>query len=227
VTIEIGYAARLALIACLIGLWRRGRLNECRSFLAYAAAIIVIGEITALWREQFFTYTWYLRSQAVYNVFKFAVALELGVRVFRAFPVALARLRLFTIAILGVTTYAVVASPFEVDLKRLFLDREPTIQAGVIWLMTSEMLLILWHRLPVTDFQKAILLGFVPYLLVFDTLMKVLRLLDVATGVPMEYMGVGNSTAYLSACAWWAWAAWRPSRDLGANTLFDEPRRAA
>ncbi len=211
-TWEIGYGVRIALLACLAGLWWRRRYGEAWSFVGYAIAIMVCGQLTSTWSSRYFTYTWYLRFQAIYNLFKLAIALELGYRVFHAFPRALARFRAVTVVVLAVTTYWAFAGPFNVHLKQLLFEWEPRVQAATVWLMTAEVVLIVWHHLPVSWFDRAILLGFVPYLTTFETLLGLLRRLDVTEGWPLAVISTANSAAYLCACAWWAYAAWRPDR---------------
>jgi hypothetical protein len=227
VTLELLIASWLLNLACVMGLLWRRRSRDCWSFIVYILALLTCEGIVALWPRTFFTYTWYLRFQAVYNVLKFAVALEIALRAFRAFPAALARIRLIVFVILGSTTFLALHGPFGgIDLRRLLFDWEPRTQAAAIWLMTAEALLIVWYRLPVTPFQKAILLGFLPYLTVFGTLMDVLRHLDVATGWPLAVVSTLNSAAFVATCVWWTWAAWRPRPALAAPAVVDLPRAA-
>ena len=39
---------------------------------------------------------------------------------------------------------------------------QPRILNGTIWVFTSQAALILWYRLPVDSFRKAILIGLIP-----------------------------------------------------------------
>lgn len=208
-TTEIGYAVRLVLLAALAGLLVRRRVGECWSFLLYVLAIVVTGQMQASWPDRYFNYPYYLRFQAVWNVLKFATALELAARIFGRFPRALARVRLLAFVVLALTTGLALAPPLDLEVRRLILGWEPRTQAAALWLMTLVSLLVVWYRLPIATFQRAILLGFVPYLAVFGTLLSILRSLDVTHGWPFDIVNIVDGSAYLAVCVWWAYSAWR------------------
>src|SRR2546426_1070169 len=52
---------------------------------------------------------------------------------------------------------------------------QPQLQTAVIWIITAITLLIAWYRVPVHAVHRAILIGFAAYLLIFTTLLNVLR----------------------------------------------------
>jgi hypothetical protein len=74
-------------------------------------------------------------------------------------------------------------------------------------LFTGMAVLILWYRLPVDTFHKAILTGFVPYLLIFTI---GLNALDSYGWNIRDLINYVHTTAYLLLLAYWAWAAWAP-----------------
>ena len=94
----------------------------------------------------------------------------------------------------------------EIAVARL----QPRILNGTIWLLTGIAALILWYRLPVDRFHKAILTGVVPYLLVFTV---ALNLLD-SYGFNEMRVTVNQMSlaAYLVLTVYWARAAWAPFR---------------
>jgi hypothetical protein len=155
---------------------------------------------------------------------RFAMALELAYRTFRAFPGALATLRWALLFVLVVTFVAVVTvSGPRTDYQSFLGELHPRVLNGSIWLFTAIAALILWYRLPVNPFHKAVLLSYVPYLLVFTVTMNVLGSLGRAgweRGTPARYL---NQIAYLALMVHWTWAAWRraqaPARSqhTGAN----------
>ena len=58
---------------------------------------------------------------------------------------------------------AVVAVPTgDHNYAVLAAQIQPRILNGTIWVFTSQAALILWYRLPVDSFHKAILIGFIP-----------------------------------------------------------------
>ena len=52
---------------------------------------------------------------------------------------------------------------------------QPGIATAALWLLTATALLVVWYQVPVHDWQRAIMLGLAPYLLVFVTLLDLLR----------------------------------------------------
>jgi hypothetical protein len=80
--------------------------------------------------------------------------------------------------------------------------------------MTALALLVVWYRIPLLPFQKAILVGFVPYLVVFVSLLNVLRHHGWQV---REWVNLLDATAYLGAASWWAWAAWRPEESYAVS----------
>jgi hypothetical protein len=83
---------------------------------------------------------------------------------------------------------------------------------------------ILWYRLPVDPLHKAILIGFVPYLLVFTVAMNALS----AYGWDLrEYAGYAQTIAYVVLVAYWARAAWRQPAQAELPTQVQSNRGAS
>jgi hypothetical protein len=64
---------------------------------------------------------------------------------------------------------------------------------------------VVLYQIPIGDWQRQILLGFVVYLLVFITLLNLLRRHDWMRGE----LGLFDSFAYLLLLLFWTRAAWR------------------
>jgi len=60
---------------------------------------------------------------------------------------------------------------------------------------------------PMHQFHKAILLGFVPYLLVFTTLLSLLKHYGWEI---LPIISSAEPAAYLLLVGWWTYAAWAP-----------------
>jgi hypothetical protein len=193
----------------LAGLVLRDRVRLCWSFAAYLVALALGNTRVAVWPERFFTSEVWIVQQTVYNTLKIAVAIELSLRVFRAFPAAELSARRALLTGMAMTTLVLVALPAGADY-RSFLDHLlPRILQGTIWLLNGLALVIVWYRLPVHPFHKAILAGFVPYLLIFVTLLNVCRRFDWSEWV-YELYSAADLTAFLLVNAYWVLAAWRP-----------------
>ena len=83
---------------------------------------------------------------------------------------------------------------------------QPSVATAALWLLTATALLVVWYQVPVHDWQRAIMLGLAPYLLVFVTL---LDLLQRHGWTARAEVGIVDSVAYLALVVFWAWAAWR------------------
>jgi hypothetical protein len=87
-------------------------------------------------------------------------------------------------------------------------------------------MVVIWYRVPIHAYHKAILLGFVPYLLVFTILLRLLRHYgwDI-----LPVVQSAEPAAYMLLMGWWAWAAWEPEAvpDVSPDVLHRlQPWRA-
>jgi len=101
-----------------------------------------------------------------------------------------------------------------------FWEWQPGVVTAAVWLLAATALLVVFYQVPIGDWQRAIMLGLAPYLLVFVTLLSVLRRHGWALRAEV---GLVDSLAYLGLVLFWAHAAWR--RDGAA--LSSAPAGAA
>jgi len=200
--IAIGVAAMLVEIGLLAGLVRRGHHRREPFFALYIAGVVVTNGALGLW------YRWdvWLIHQAVTAALRFGVALGLGVAVFRHFPAAGLAARRVALFVLFVTLAGLFASRPEVSYTHIVSVVVPRIANGAVWLFTGLAALVLWYRLPLTELQKAILLGFAPYLLVFTVAMNALG----SVGWQLRnVVGYVDNLSYLALMGYWCRVAWR------------------
>jgi hypothetical protein len=204
----------LLITVALAGLIVRRRAGVCWSFVVYLGVIAVSDLLMLLWPDQFWRIWFFAGKEFVITVFRFAVALELTYRTFRAFPSARATARgvlllvlMVTLAIVFLGSGDLTPSKGAPELGPLITRVQPRVLSGSIWLLTAVAGLILWYRLPVHPLHKAILVGLVPYLLVFSVSLNWLesRGWEVRAGA-----GYLNTLAFLSVLVYWTYAAWRP-----------------
>jgi hypothetical protein len=218
----IGLAGPLLAVAIVAGLAVRHRLGVCYTFVPYLLSAELSDLLVLLWPGYFHTQWFWVGSQMVVNLLRFALALELTYRTFRAFPSARGTARGALLLVLLVTLALVVAGtqdaaplPGGDSLAPVISRIQPRILNGTIWLLTAMSGLILWYRLPVHRFHKAILTGLVPYLLVFTT---ALNLLDTQGWNILENVNYVYTGAFGVLLGYWTWAAWRraeaPARAL-------------
>lgn len=206
----LAYAGTALLAFALAGLIARRRYRVWL-FLALFLTVTLASTVMMLaWPERFYTSVFWQAKETALNLIRFAMALELAWRTFRAFPGALATVRWALLFVLAVTFLAVVAvSGPGTNYESFLAELHPRVLNGSIWLFTAIAGLILWYRLPVNAFHKAVLLSYVPYLLVFTVTMNVLGSLGGEHWERGWAVLYGNQVAYLALMAYWARAAWR------------------
>ncbi len=206
----VNHVMKLALIAILAGLFARKRAHLCWSFVAYLVTALVFSSLMSFWPEQFYRLWFYSLMQDLLQAMKLAVAAELTYRTFRAFPGAAARVRILLAPVFFVPVLFVSKVPAGASYQDIIQIYQPQLQTAVIWIITAITLLIAWYRVPVHAVHRAILIGFAAYLLIFTTLLNVLR--DFGFDNLRNFIGVADGYAYILLLGWWAYAAWVPAR---------------
>lgn len=203
----IANLARTAVLLTIVGLLVRRRASVCWSFLAYLVAILVGNSLSSFWPERFYTQSFYILKQSVYNVLKLCLAAELTYRVFRAFPGALARARVVLAPLVAFTAVGIISVPTGTDFVDIVTRYHPQIQTGVIWLLSATAVLAVWYNLPLNPLHRSILLGLSSYLILFATLGNILRSFGFER--LREMINLADGYAYVALVAWWALMAWR------------------
>jgi hypothetical protein len=157
------------------GLFTRRRAHLCWSFVGLPRHEPRLQFADELLAEQFYRLWFYSLTHDLLNALKLAVAAELTYRTFRAFPGAAARVRI----LLAPVFFVPVLFASKVPAGRQLPGHHPDLSAAApdrgIWIITAITLLIAWYRVPVHAMHRAILIGFAAYLLIFTTLLNVLR----------------------------------------------------
>jgi hypothetical protein len=196
------------LSACLAGLFVRRRQGLCVSFTLYLGAVLLSDTLVLLWSRSYYWDFWILK-ESVHTLLKFGIALELTLRTFRAFPAAKKTAAGLVLGVLILTWLSVPSAPGKVSgFRELAVNLQPYVLAGTVWLFIAISVLILWYRLPVVPLHKALLLGFVPWLLIFTVAMHFLKAFGVGENVRLN-AGYFKSVAYLTLIAYWTLVAWR------------------
>ena len=186
-------------------LWRR-RAHLCWTFVAYLLAVLVTNVLFSIWPEQFYRRWFWILQQGIIDALKMGIAVELCLRTFQAFPRASATARRVLLVLLLATGAALVGMPARSIEDMVLLEWQPRVLTGTIWLMNGLALLITWYRVPVHTYHKAVLLGFVPYLLVFTTAVSLFK----HHGWLGSIHESAEPMAFVVLLSFWAWAAWRP-----------------
>ena len=213
----VAHAVKVLVLLTLAGIVARHRARLSWSFVAYLSTIVVSNTLISVWPDTFFVPSFYLLKQALYDCLRLAIAVELAYRTFQAFPGAQSTARRVVFALLTVTSLALIGVPSGLSggspglYATALQEWEPRVMTGTIWLMTGVAALVVWYRIPMHAYHKAILLGFVPYLLTFTTL---LRLLQIYGWDVFPLIQSAEPAAFLLLMGWWAWAAWQPTVEM-------------
>lgn len=198
----------------LLGIVVRRRVTVCLSFSLYVFVVFTTDLLILIDPDRFYVWWFWLLKEALMAVLKFAIALELSVRIFRNYPGATIAARRLLLGILGLTLLAVLAMPLgKADYGALADELMPRVQNATAWLFTGIAGLILWFRLPVNAFAKAIVIGLVPYLLVFNIGLAALHSLGWELRVRANVLTV---IAYATLTLYWNYVAW--SREPAVRT---------
>jgi len=209
----------VALIALLLGMMLRGKVAQCWSFTFYVAAILLGNALVTLSPDRFYTPEFWLLKQGAYDVLKMATAMELAWRAFSAFPGAWRTARVVLAAILAASTLVLAWLTPHASFDTLW-NWQPSIATAAIWVLTAVALLVWHYQVPITEWQRAIALGFTPYLLVFVTLLSILRRRGWEG---LTQYNLLEPTAYLGLVLFWTFAAWRRDRPAVEPEPANEP----
>ena len=162
--ILVAHAVKILVMVTLAGIVTRHRARLCWSFVAYLGTMLVGNVLVSLWPDTFFAPWFYLLKLSLYDCLRLAIAVELGYRTFQAFPGARFTARRVVFGLLAVTSMALIGVPSGLSggspalYGAALQEWEPRIMTGTIWLMNGLALLVIWYRLPIHAFHKAILL---------------------------------------------------------------------
>jgi hypothetical protein len=204
------------ILVAVLGILARRRYRICYTFLLYLSAVLVSDVLLTF---VLYTKLFWLLKEVLINALRFGVALELSLLTFRAFPGARSTARGIVLLLLVVTLVTVVAvsgdgnhsvgmAPPTVEL--IAGKIQPRLLNGTIWLFTAIAAVILWYRLPVDPFHKAILIGFVPFLLIFTSGLNILDSYGWDQRL-RTYVNYAQTVAYSILAGYWARAAWMPA----------------
>jgi hypothetical protein len=218
--ILISVCALSLILVVFTGIVAKKRYTTTLVFTAYLAVVFVTDVLMLGWPGTFYTTGFYALKEDVINGLRFAVALEMAYRIFHAFPSARQTARRVLRVLLAATLVAVLLATADATDAPALLDRvQPRVVNASVWLFTVLAGLILWYRLPVDAFHKAILVGWVPYLLVFSAALTYVgshgSQLEIAANRTIvnriiEVTNYIHTVAYLGLLTYWAKAAWAP-----------------
>lgn len=213
----LGHFGTGLLAATLLGLALKRHYRTAIIFSLYVLAVLIPALLVTFWPAHFHTPEFWQWKETLIDFLRFAFALELGWRTFRAFPAALRTLRLTLLVVLVSILITLVAiTPAQLDYRAFVGQVHPRILNGSVWLFAAIAALILWYRLPVDALHKRVLLSYLPYLLVFTVATNAIGSLGFARGHAVNF---AQQLAYLLLLVYWTYATWSlraPEREAAA-----------
>ena len=217
--LAIAILSECLVLLTLMGLVVRRHVTTCWAFAFYL--IVVFATDTLMFVDSFDTMSFWLLKELLLLALKFAIALELMSRAFARFPGARATAHRSMRLVLGLTLVMVVwvaagwhgdavgALPRDVA-ARIIGEFNTRILTATTWLYVAIAALILWYRLPLESMPKAIMIGFVPFLIFFLMFLE----LWTANNMPKEgWLASLNTWAWPLLLGYWAHSAWQPFRE--------------
>jgi hypothetical protein len=211
----LGFVAAGLIAVILAGLARTRRLGSCVAWDFYLVAVLVTDVLICGWPSRFWRGDFWVAKENLHNLLKFAVVVELMVRVFHHFPSAYASVRRAVLLVVLILSYAVWSAAkggtgYQFVLGRVF----PHVTDATAWLFVALGAYCLWYHLPLDSIHKAILIGFVPYLLVYSVVQRAVGAMGSERGA---LFNLTAPHAYLCLLAYWAVCAWRRGDDDGTR----------
>ncbi len=202
-----GNASLAMMLVLLLGLAWRGLWRVTYAFTAYLCAVAACSLLMRTWPVTFYTMEFYVQKECLYGLLKLALAVELALLAFVRLPGA----RLLARAALGLGgTLLALALAFRLShAPDAFAVTErllPLLANGTALLFAAVWGLALYFHVPLHPLHRALLRGFVPYLLVFALLLNLLRRLGWEL---RPVVGWADGFAYAAMLAYWAYTVWR------------------
>ena|SRR5438034_3236851 len=200
VATEVGLAAVI-----LAGLLLRGHWRSCWSFALYLASFVVLETVTLVWPGRFFRLDFWLAKEAIEGLLKLAVAFEIAARLFDRLPTA--RLTFAWAFLTGLLAIAIAVAPtIGADVETVASTALPRLLYGTMLIFAALLSVCLWYHVPLYPIHKAVLVGFVPYLVAFTLVLQILQTFGWDVRRTANYL---NTVAFISLLAFWARVAWR------------------
>ena len=200
--IFLGAGLLAVLVAVLI---RSAKAKQCVLFSTYVAAAALFTTLILLFPEHY-TPNAFMIKQGIYDSLLFGLSLELAIRTFAAFTGIAAFARLLLGGAVAVSTGLILMLTPPTTDYRSFVRFEPGITAAGTWCLAFVGLLIVWYQIPVPSFTRAIILGYVPYLMVFTVYSDLITRLGWGA---IQQLNLLNAVAYDAVAGYWVYSAWR------------------
>ena len=193
------------LVLLCAGMYWRRRLTQCVTFSAYVIAATVFSVVYLVYPASN-TPEAFVVKQGIYDSLLFGMSLEISYRAFSAFAGIANQVR-------GLLALAVAASSLAIFLltppNPLYADiarYQPGITTAGIWCLSFVAMLIVWYQIPVPAFTRSIILGYVPYQVVFVVCTDFIGRLGWGA---IQGIDLANALAFDAVAGYLAFNSWR------------------
>ena len=215
----LGFATVLLISVILAGLTWKHLYRLCYFFPSYLFAVALGDFLMLTWPKRFYQWEFWQAKETLYALLKFGIALELAALTLQAFPGARARARLWALGMLSLTLLVLALNPAPgEDLADLAVELQPRLANGTALLFAVVWGAVIWYHIPLHRLHRAILRGFVPFLLTFTVLYRLLTTVGWDVHQAVNY---GTGAAYVLMLLYWTWEVWRhePISDVDPQLL--------
>jgi len=209
----LGHASKVVMLALLAGMIWRGRMRSCWTFAVYIGAALAGNMLATLWPGRFHTPSFWVFKQAVYDLLKVVIGVEIAWRTIAAFPGTWRAARLAFGIVLPLTTLVFAWMTPRASLETMWAWH-PSVLTAAVWPLTLTALIVSWYRLPIGEWPRAILLGLALYLLLGVAIRMLQR-----HGFGFQMAAYADSVIWIVLMCFWAWAAWRRDAPSEARPL--------
>ena len=204
------YSVDVAIVVTLVGLYVRQRLPLSYFFDLYLLTVLILDVPIGLSPTRFHQWDYYMVKETVQNTLKFAIVLELTALVFAGFPRVRRMVRFITLGVLlGLLGVIYVMWDYLRDAALAMYYVQSVIFNGTALLFAAIAAPVLYYRIPLHPIHKAILFGFMPYLIAYTFALDLLGRIGAPVKRVSDFLSV---IGYLILVSYWAWSIWKPRR---------------
>jgi hypothetical protein len=191
----------------LVGLARTRLYRASRLFTAYLMVVWLSDVLPLLWPRYFFVWTFWQLKETALGALKLGIAIEIASLAYHSFPRAGAAVMrgLLIVLVIGICVI-VGAIPSASGVAELARELQPRLANVTVLVFCLVWALIIWYRIPLHFMHRALLRGFVPYLLVFATVRGLM--MDLGWNV-WQSVNLADTISYCLLLLYWAWEVWR------------------
>ena len=205
----------ILLAATLAGVLASGRAWLCRSFALYLASSLATNRMVTWWPQQFYTPGFWAAKEMLQALLVVAVAVELALVGFSAFPRARRIAVGGVLAVAALAAIGIGAGPVG-DYRAWLGSTVARATAGAVWSMAVVVLVAYRYGLPLVAWHRTLALGFVLYGGLYAVLLGAVG----PFGWPAYgYLAALDPAAYAATVGLWTFGAWRMDwRDIWLRT---------